>query len=82
MKSLKADSAATQKDSSQVAGLIAATGHSLPEQPRALERARALAEPLIGDQLLDTGENTLDHAQAVAEILQMIGGSEAMQAAS
>jgi GTP pyrophosphokinase len=33
-------------------------------------------------QLLDTGENVLAHADAVAEILRTIGGSEAMQAAS
>ncbi len=49
---------------------------------RALERARAFAEPLIAHETLDTGENTFAHAEAVAEILRSIGGSEAMQAAS
>ncbi|KRI00890.1 bifunctional (p)ppGpp synthetase/guanosine-3',5'-bis(diphosphate) 3'-pyrophosphohydrolase [Curvibacter sp. PAE-UM] len=61
--------------------LIAATAHSLPEQAHALVRARAFAEPLLANEALDTGENTLVHADAVAAILQSIGGSEAMQAA-
>jgi GTP pyrophosphokinase len=61
--------------------LIAATAHSLPDQVDALARARAFAEPLIGGESLDTGENMLAHADAVAAILKSIGGSEAMQAA-
>ncbi|MBK6293824.1 MAG: bifunctional (p)ppGpp synthetase/guanosine-3',5'-bis(diphosphate) 3'-pyrophosphohydrolase [Rhodoferax sp.] len=60
--------------------LIAATEHSLPEQDQALVRARSFAEPLISSEVLDTGENTLAHADAVAAILKTIGGSEAMQA--
>ncbi len=64
------------------APLIEATANSLPEQAHALARARAFAEPLLASEALDTGENTLDHADAVAAILQAIGGSEAMQAAS
>jgi GTP pyrophosphokinase len=63
---------------------VAAAGFS--SQARALEnalqRTRAFAEPLIAHETLDTGENTLAHADAVAAILQGIGGSEAMQAAS
>ncbi|MGJ7521090.1 RelA/SpoT family protein [Variovorax sp. LT1P1] len=47
-----------------------------------LPRARAFAEPLIADETLDTGENTLAHADAVAAIVAHMGGSEAMQAAS
>ncbi len=61
--------------------LLAATAHSLPEQAHALARARAFAEPLLASETLDTGENTLAHADAVAAILKAIGGSEAMQAA-
>jgi pimeloyl-ACP methyl ester carboxylesterase len=45
-------------------------------------RARAFAEPLLACETLDSGENTLVHADAVAAILKGIGGSEAMQAAS
>ncbi|WP_394789335.1 RelA/SpoT family protein [Rhodoferax sp.] len=62
--------------------LMAVTAQTLPEQAHALARARAFAEPLIADEMLDTGENTLQHADAVAEILRTVGGSEAMQAAS
>jgi GTP pyrophosphokinase len=79
MKSLKTESTAS---SAGHAELIAATSLGLPEQAQALQRARAFAEPLIGAQTLDTGENVWAHAEAVAEILKMIGGSEAMQAAS
>ncbi len=62
--------------------VVAATAQSLPEQANALRRARAFAEPLLASETLDTGENILAHADAVAEILKGIGGSEAMQAAS
>ena len=64
------------------AQIVNATASSLPDQPQALARARAFAEPLIASETLDTGENTLVHADAVAAILKSIGGSEAMQAAS
>jgi GTP pyrophosphokinase len=62
--------------------IVAATSASLPQQPQALLRARAFAEPLLASEQLDTGENVLEHADAVAEILCQIGGSEAMQAAA
>jgi len=62
--------------------IVAATQAGLPQQPQALSRARAFAEPLLASEQLDTGENILEHADAVAEILRQIGGSEAMQAAS
>jgi GTP pyrophosphokinase len=64
------------------AAIVAATSDSLPQQAHALARARAFAEPLLAFELLDTGENTLAHADAVAAILRDIGGSEAMQAAA
>lgn len=62
--------------------IVAATADSLPEQPHALVRARAFAEPLIASETMDTGENILAHADAVVAILKSIGGSEAMQAAT
>ena len=77
MKSLSAENA-----DKQVPQLIAAAEQALPQQPNALARARAFAEPLIAHETLDTGENTLAHADAVAAILKQMGGSEAMQAAS
>ena len=64
------------------ASIVTATADSLPDQPHALQRARAFAEPLIASEVLDTGENILSHADAVAAILKSIGGSEAMQAAT
>ena len=51
------------------------------EQAGILVKARAFAEPLISGELLETGENILAHADAVALILDEIGGSVAMQAA-
>ena len=74
--------AAEHTDSAPLPDVIAITSQSLPEQANALARARAFAEPLLAGETLDTGENTLAHADAVAAILKSIGGSEAMQAAS
>jgi GTP pyrophosphokinase len=62
--------------------LSAATAERSPIMENMLARARAFAEPLIADETLDTGENTLAHADAVATIVAHMGGSEAMQAAS
>ncbi|MDD5324914.1 MAG: bifunctional (p)ppGpp synthetase/guanosine-3',5'-bis(diphosphate) 3'-pyrophosphohydrolase [Polaromonas sp.] len=80
MKKNHAPDLAAGPDSS--ASIMAATSDSLSAQPHALARARAFAEPLLADEILDTGENTLAHADAVAAILKSIGGSEAMQAAT
>ena len=77
-----APTAAQQDSAGEVSSLVAATAHALPEQANVLARARAFAEPLIGAELLSSGENALEHAEAVAAILKLIGGSEAMQAAS
>jgi GTP pyrophosphokinase len=66
----------------QVSGLVTAAEQSLPRQAGALDRARTFAEPLIAGETLDTGENVLAHADAVAAILKQMGGSQAMQAAS
>ncbi|MDT8991740.1 bifunctional (p)ppGpp synthetase/guanosine-3',5'-bis(diphosphate) 3'-pyrophosphohydrolase [Curvibacter sp. APW13] len=71
----------TEPSLERPAAVIAATADSLPAHSGALERARAFAEPLIASEVLDTGENILAHADAVAAILRQIGGSEAMQAA-
>ena len=78
MKSLTAE----QPESAPVPELIAASEQAMPHQANALARARAFAEPFIANETLDTGENTLAHADAVAAILKAMGGSEAMQAAS
>ena len=52
--------------------LITATAEVLPGQANALVRARAFAEPLIAGEVMETGENTLAHADAVAAILKKI----------
>ncbi|MDB5732596.1 MAG: pyrophosphokinae, partial [Variovorax sp.] len=62
--------------------LSAAMATRTPAIDQMLARARAFAEPLIAGETLDTGENTLAHADAVATIVASMGGSEAMQAAS
>ena len=54
----------------------------MPIEITEIERARAFAQPLIAQETLDTGENTLAHADAVSHILKEIGGSVAMQASS
>lgn len=48
----------------------------------ALERARAFAEPLLAEHLLDTGEGALSHADGVAAILAAIGAAPSMRAAA
>ncbi|WP_345940332.1 bifunctional (p)ppGpp synthetase/guanosine-3',5'-bis(diphosphate) 3'-pyrophosphohydrolase [Pseudacidovorax intermedius] len=62
--------------------MSAATAQVAPGMEDMLARARAFAAPLIEGETLDTGENTLAHADAVAAIVASMGGSEAMQAAS
>lgn len=75
----------TPDPSAPAAPLIAATAPSVTEAtpvPDVLYRARAFAQPLLSGAMLDTGENIMAHADAVAAILHAIGGSEVMQAAS
>ncbi len=69
-------------DAAPAADLIAVTEQLSDGPALALTRARSFAQPLIAGEALDSGENTLDHADAVAAILKQMGGSEAMQAAS
>lgn len=45
-------------------------------------RARAFAEPLLTGELSHAGESLLAHADAVADILASIGGSESVQGAA
>jgi GTP pyrophosphokinase len=82
MKSNVAGSSGPAASQGPNASIVTATADSLPDQPHALARARAFAEPLIASETHDTGENILAHADAVAAILKTIGGSEAMQAAT
>jgi GTP pyrophosphokinase len=61
--------------------LATSDGLGLPADAELLVKARTFAEPLIAGESLDTGENILAHADAVATILAGMGGSVAMQAA-
>jgi GTP pyrophosphokinase len=47
-----------------------------------LVRARAFAEPFLSGEYLDTGENMLEHADAVASILDTMSSGNDVQAAS
>ena len=46
--------------------LLRASSDGLPELAGTLLRARNFAEPLIAHETLDTGENIMAHADAVA----------------
>ena len=74
--------AAAARGAGDVPGVVTVTAHALPDQANVLERARSFAEPLIRGAILSTGENALEHAEAEANILKLIGGSEALQAAT
>ena len=62
--------------------MLSASLQDLPDQPEVLARARSFAMPLLVGSCLDTGEDVLQHAEGLSAILQVIGGSQAMQAAS
>ena len=51
-------------------------------QPNVLMRARAFAEPLLIDAVLDTGESVLAHADGVSAVLQTIGASDDLRASA
>ncbi|WP_294000587.1 RelA/SpoT family protein [Sphaerotilus sp.] len=57
------------------------TTASVEEELGRLDRARRFAQPLLTNSRFDTGENALDHADGVAEILRSIGAAPSMQAA-
>ncbi len=59
-----------------------APGEAVARENLQLARARAFAEPLLHGQALDTGEDALAHADAVAGLLQGIGAAPSMRAAA
>ena len=77
MKSLSAE-----LPGQSAAPVLELTARGLPDDADALARARAFAEPLLASETLDTDENVLAHADAVAVIVKNMGGSPAMQAAT
>jgi GTP pyrophosphokinase len=54
---------------------------SVAQEMDRLDRARQFAQPLLANSRFDTGENALDHADGVAEILRSVGAAPSMQAA-
>jgi GTP pyrophosphokinase len=52
------------------------------EGTHTLHHARSFAAPLLAVELLDTGENALSHADAVAAIIAGMGGATTLQAAA
>ena len=60
----------------------AATQDDVAAEEAQLGRARAFAEPLLAGRQLDTGEDALAHADAVAAILHGIGAAPGMRAAA
>ncbi len=64
-----------------IAPVLALVNATADEGEGLLERARAMAEPLLVGETFDGGENNWLHAQAMAKILAAIGGSAALQAA-
>lgn len=54
---------------------------SIAQEMDRLDRARQFARPLLENSRFDTGENALEHADGVAEILRVIGAAPSMQAA-
>ncbi len=65
-----------------VADVLAATSGDLADVLGVRGRARAFAVPLLTGETTTSGEGLLSHADAVADILVTIGGSESIQAAA
>ena len=70
------------KSEHTTASIVAATADDALDPALTLLRARAFAEPLIAHEKLESGENSLAHADAVVEILKSIGASSALQTAT
>ena len=63
-----------------VADVLTATAGDAADVLGMRARARAFAVPLLTGEATTSGEALLDHADAVADILAAIGGSESVQA--
>jgi len=64
-----------------LADVVTATGGGAAALGDMRARARAFAEPLLAGEATSSGENVLAHADATADILAGIGGSDEVQAA-
>ena len=59
---------------------LSEAGHGAAQDPGILSRARGFAEPLLLGHVLESSEDTLAHADSVADILAGIGASLALRA--
>jgi len=80
VQSVSEGSAYSVPDFLAIAGATA--NENVQEDSQVLAKARIFAERLLEFEILDSGENSLAHADAVAAIVKQIGGSESLQAAS
>ncbi len=64
------------------ADVVTATSAGVQDESGVRARARAFAVPLLAGETSSAGESLLEHADAVADILLTIGGSESLQAAA
>ena len=69
-------------DANPTAPIVHLVDEPAADEAAQLARARAFAEPLLAGQVLDTGEDTLAHADGVAAILQDIGAAPSMRMAA
>ena len=81
---MKTGTHAAQSGAATIVQLIEADpdAPTAPDEWAQLARARAFSEPLLAGELLDTGEEALAHADAVAAILEGIGAAPSMRAAA
>ena len=82
MKTGAPGAAAAAPPSSSAAIVALADEPAAGAEPGLRERARGFAAPLLDGRALDTGEDSLAHADAVAAILQGIGAPPSMCAAA
>ncbi len=71
----------SQTSRQPLADVVTATGGGSDVVGEMRARARAFAEPLLAGEATSSGENVLAHADATADILAGIGGSDDIQAA-
>ena len=71
----------SQNTRQPLADVVTATGGGSDIVGEMRARARTFAEPLLAGEATSSGENVLAHADATADILAGIGGSDDIQAA-
>ena len=62
--------------------LLSEEGRPAAVDVEVVDRARAFSQPLLQGQLLESGEGSLAHADAVADILRGIGAGPSLRAAA